>query len=42
MTKTDSNTKRRRFTHLADVEGGQIVAYLDADLSLREIAKRMD
>jgi|SRR5699024_4996077 len=41
MTKTDSNTKRRTFTHLTEIERGQIAAYLDEGLSLREIARRM-
>src|SRR5690625_1344320 len=42
MTQDNSNTKRRRFTHLTEVERGQIAAYLDENLSLREIARRMD
>ena len=40
MTQTNSNTKRRTFTHLTEIERGQIAAYLDEDLSLREIARR--
>jgi len=42
MTKNNSNTKRRTFTHLTEVERGQIAAYLDENLSLREIARRMN
>lgn len=41
MTQTDSNTKRRTFTHLTEIERGQIAAYLDENLSLREIARRL-
>ncbi|MFA1822255.1 helix-turn-helix domain-containing protein [Virgibacillus oceani] len=41
MTKTNSNTKERRFSHLTEIERGQIAAYLDEDLPLREIARRM-
>lgn len=41
MTQTDSNTKRRTFTHLTEIERGQIAAYLDQNLSLREIARRL-
>ena len=37
----DSNTKRRTFTHLTEIERGQIAAYLDENLSLREIARRL-
>lgn len=40
MTQNNSNTKARTFTHLSDIERGQIAAYLDEDLSLREIARR--
>lgn len=41
MTQTYSNTKERRFIHLTAIERGQIAAYLDEGLSLREIARRM-
>ena len=41
MTQNNINTKKRRFTHLTEVERGQIAAYLDEGLSLREIARRM-
>lgn len=41
MTQTHSNTKERKFTHLTEIERGQIGAYLDEDLPLREIARRM-
>ncbi|MFB1052147.1 IS30 family transposase [Paraliobacillus sp. JSM ZJ581] len=41
MTQNHSNTKERKFTHLTEIEKGQIEAYLDEDLSLREIARRM-
>lgn len=40
MTQTHSNTKRRTFTHLTEIERGQIAAYLDEGLSLNEIARR--
>lgn len=38
MTQSNSNTKKRTFTHLTEIERGQIVAYLDEDPPLREIA----
>ncbi|PXW84785.1 hypothetical protein DFR56_11329 [Pseudogracilibacillus auburnensis] len=38
MTQSNSNTKKRTFTHLTEIERGQIAAYLDEDLPLREIA----
>jgi IS30 family transposase len=41
MTHTNSNTRKRTFTHLTEIERGQIAAYLDENLSLREIARRM-
>lgn len=41
MTQTHSNTKRRTFTHLTEIERGQIAAYIDENLSLREIGRRM-
>src|SRR5690625_1420943 len=42
MTKTYSNTKERTFTHLTEIERGQIAAYIDEGLSLREIGRRME
>lgn len=39
MTQTHSNTKKRNYTHLNDIERGHIVAYLEQGLSLRDIAK---
>lgn len=42
MTQPYSNTKQRTFTHLTEIERGQIAAYIDEGLSLREIARRMD
>ena len=41
MTQTNSNTSKRTFKHLTEIERGQIAAYLDEDLPLREIARRM-
>ena len=41
MTQTHSNTKERTFTHLTEIERGQIAAYIDEGLSLREIGRRM-
>ena len=41
MTQTHSNTDKRTFTHLTDIERGQIAAYLDEGLSIREIGRRM-
>src|SRR5690625_6322798 len=41
MTHINSNTKERTFTHLTEFERGQIAAYLEEDLALREIARRM-
>lgn len=41
MTQTNSNTNKRTFTHLTEIERGQIAAYLDEGLSHREIGRRM-
>src|SRR5690625_5258490 len=41
MTQTYSNTKRRKFTHLTEIERGQIAAYLDEDLFMNEIGRRV-
>src|SRR5690625_5719870 len=41
MTHINSNTKERTFTHLTEFERGQIAAYLEEDLALREIARRI-
>jgi len=42
MTHTHSNTKNRKYTHLTDIERGQIAAYIGQDLSLRNIADKME
>ncbi|KGX84587.1 helix-turn-helix domain-containing protein [Pontibacillus litoralis] len=41
MTQIHSNMKKRTYTHLTDIERGQIAAYLEQGLSLRNIAKKM-
>lgn len=41
MTQVHSSTKSRTFTHLTEIERGQIAAYLEEGLSIREIARRM-
>ncbi|MBW8347934.1 IS30 family transposase [Bacillus sp. IITD106] len=41
MTQTDSNIKGRTFTHLTEIERGQIAAYLEEGLSMNEIGRRM-
>lgn len=41
MTQVDSNTKKRTFTHLTEIERGQIAAYIGEGVSLREIGRRM-
>lgn len=41
MTQTHSTTKERTFIHLTEIERGQIAAYIDEGLSLREIARKM-
>lgn len=41
MTQTHSNTKERKYTHLTDIERGQIAAYLEEGLKLSDIAKKM-
>lgn len=41
MTQVHSSTKSRTFTHLTEIERGQIAAYLEEGLSIRRIAKRM-
>ncbi|QKY70420.1 IS30 family transposase [Lentibacillus sp. CBA3610] len=41
MTQPYSNTEERTFTHLTEMERGQIAAYLDEGVSLREIGRRM-
>ncbi|TFJ91499.1 helix-turn-helix domain-containing protein [Lentibacillus salicampi] len=41
MTQSHSNTEERTFTHLTEIERGQLAAYLDEGVSLREIARRM-
>ena len=42
MAHSDSNTNKRDFTHLSETERGEIAAYIDAGLSLREIGRRMN
>ncbi|CEI80461.1 helix-turn-helix domain-containing protein [Oceanobacillus oncorhynchi] len=41
MTQVHSSTKTRTFTHLTEIERGQIAAYLEEGLSIREIARRI-
>lgn len=41
MIQFHSNTKERTFIHLTEIERGQIAAYLEEGLKLREIARRM-
>lgn len=41
MTQVHSNTKEHTFTHLTEIERGQIAAYIDEGLSLREIAGKV-
>ncbi|WP_156855402.1 helix-turn-helix domain-containing protein, partial [Oceanobacillus sp. AG] len=39
MTHSHSNTKKRSYTHLTEIERGQIAAYREQGLSLREIGE---
>jgi len=39
FTVTQSNTDGRTFTHLSEIEQGQIAVYLDEDIKQREIAR---
>ncbi|GGN59805.1 helix-turn-helix domain-containing protein [Oceanobacillus indicireducens] len=41
MTHSHSNTKKRSFTHLTDIERGQIAAYRGQGLSFREIGEKI-
>jgi|SRR5690625_129212 len=41
MTHSHSNTKKRSYTHLTEIERGQIAAYSEQGLSLRDIEKKM-
>lgn len=41
MTQIHSNTKKRNYTHLTDIERGQIAAYIEQGLSQRKIAEKM-
>lgn len=41
MTKTNSSTQKRTFTHLTETERGEISAYRNTGLSLRDIAKKI-
>jgi len=42
MTQEHSNTQKRSFKHLSDVERGELSAYQSIGLSQREIARRMN
>lgn len=42
MAQNNSNTNKRDFKHLSETERGKIAAYLDIELSLREIGRRMN
>jgi len=42
MTQAHSTTKKRFYTHLTEIERGQIAAYLQEDLSYSEIGRRLD
>src|SRR5690625_1549556 len=41
MTQNYSNTKKRTFKHLTEIERGQIAAYIEEDLTISEIGRRM-
>lgn len=41
MTRSHSSTKRRSYTHLTEIEGGQVVAYSEQGLSLRDIKNKL-
>lgn len=41
MTELHSNTKKKSYTHLTDMERGQIAAYHQEGFSSSEIGKRM-
>ncbi|MED4475380.1 helix-turn-helix domain-containing protein, partial [Oceanobacillus caeni] len=41
MTHFHSNTKKRSYTHLTEIERGQIAAYREQGLSLREIGEKI-
>ncbi|KIL53441.1 hypothetical protein KP77_04170 [Jeotgalibacillus alimentarius] len=40
MAQSNSSTEQKTFKHLSDAERGEISAYLNLGLSLRQIAKR--
>lgn len=42
MTHYHSNTEKRSYTHLTKIERGQIAAYSEQGLSLRNIAKKIE
>src|SRR5699024_1563746 len=41
MTQTHSTTKKQSYTHLTEIERGQMAAYIQEDLSYREIGRRL-
>lgn len=41
MTHSHSNTKKQSYTHLTEIERGQIAAYKEQGLSLREIGEKI-
>src|SRR5699024_12139754 len=41
MTQTHSTTKKQSYTHLTEIERGQIAAYIQEGLSYREIGRRL-
>src|SRR5699024_5287173 len=41
MTQTHSTTKKQSYTHLTEIERGQIAAYIQERLSYREIGRRL-
>lgn len=41
MTQSHSNTKKRSYTHLTEIERGQIAAYREQGLSLRDIGEKI-
>src|SRR5699024_12729163 len=41
MTQTHSTTKKQSYTHLTEIERGQIAAYIQEGLSYHEIRRRL-
>lgn len=41
MTHSHSNTEKRNYTHLTEIERGQIAAYREQGMSLREIGEKI-